>query len=91
MIVNLQGDLPALDPEYVRRVAAVLAQTGADIATLAAEIDDPADRGNPSVVKPVVAWDEGGQVGRALYFTRATAPAGARRRDDRIRWPPRFF
>jgi 3-deoxy-manno-octulosonate cytidylyltransferase (CMP-KDO synthetase) len=76
VVVNLQGDLPALDPSYVRAVANVLAPTGADIATLAAEIDDPADFDNPSVVKPVVTWDVTGQRGRALYFTRARAPSG---------------
>jgi 3-deoxy-manno-octulosonate cytidylyltransferase (CMP-KDO synthetase) len=76
VVVNLQGDLPALDPVYVRDVAKVLETSGADIATLAAEIDDPADRDNPSVVKPVVAWDANGGTGRALYFTRATAPSG---------------
>jgi 3-deoxy-manno-octulosonate cytidylyltransferase (CMP-KDO synthetase) len=75
VVVNLQGDLPALDPAQVRAAADVLAATGADIATLAAEIDDPADCDNPSVVKPVVAWDVTGDRGRALYFTRARAPA----------------
>ena len=76
VVVNLQGDLPALDPSYVRAVAETLEATGADIATLAAEIDDDADRDNPNVVKPVVAWDETGDRGRALYFTRARAPHG---------------
>ena len=76
VVVNLQGDLPALDPRMIRAVADVLAATGTDIATLAAEIDDPADRDNPSVVKPVVAWGADGRQGRALYFTRATAPGG---------------
>jgi 3-deoxy-manno-octulosonate cytidylyltransferase (CMP-KDO synthetase) len=75
VVVNLQGDLPALDPAFVRIVADLLAPTGADIATLAAEIDDPADYDNPSVVKPVVTWDITGRRGRALYFTRARAPA----------------
>jgi 3-deoxy-manno-octulosonate cytidylyltransferase (CMP-KDO synthetase) len=76
VVVNLQGDLPALDPADVRAVVDVLADTGADIATLAAEIDHDADGDNPSVVKPVVAWDASGQRGRALYFTRARAPHG---------------
>lgn len=76
VVINLQGDLPALDPEAVRAVAASLAQTGADIATLAAEIDNDADRDNPNVVKPVVAWEADGRRGRALYFTRAHAPHG---------------
>lgn len=76
VVINLQGDLPALDPEAVRAVASALAETGADIATLAAEIDNDADRDNPNVVKPVVAWETDGQRGRALYFTRARAPHG---------------
>ncbi|HVP83710.1 MAG TPA: 3-deoxy-manno-octulosonate cytidylyltransferase [Rhizomicrobium sp.] len=74
VVVNLQGDLPALDPAQIRAVADVLGD--ADIATLAAEIGDPAERTNPSVVKPVVAWDADGLSGRALYFTRATVPSG---------------
>ena len=76
VVINLQGDLPALDPAQIRAVAAALADSGADIATLAAEIMDPSERTNPSVVKAVVAWHEGGRLGRALYFTRATAPSG---------------
>jgi len=76
VVINLQGDLPALDPEAIRAVAKVLESSGADIATLAAEIDDPADFDNPNVVKPVVAWDKDGRQGRALYFTRSRAPWG---------------
>lgn len=76
VVVNLQGDLPALDPAYIRAVAEVLAPTGADIGTLAAEIDDPADNDNPNATKAVVSWDVTGCRGRALYFTRARAPYG---------------
>jgi 3-deoxy-manno-octulosonate cytidylyltransferase (CMP-KDO synthetase) len=76
VVVNLQGDLPALDPDFVSISVETLGPTGADIATLAAEIDDPADYDNPSVVKPVVVWDVTGTRGRALYFTRARAPWG---------------
>jgi 3-deoxy-manno-octulosonate cytidylyltransferase (CMP-KDO synthetase) len=76
VVVNVQGDLPALDPEVIRATVAVLAPTGADIGTAAAEIDDPADCDNPAVVKPIVAWDVTGMRGRALYFTRARAPSG---------------
>ena len=74
VVVNLQGDLPALEPEMIRAVVAAL--PGADIATLAAEITDPAERDNPAVVKAVVAWNADGQKGRALYFTRTKAPSG---------------
>jgi len=77
VVINLQGDLPALDPAQIRAVAAALTDSGADIATLTAEIVDPSERDNPSVVKAVVAWEGDGKRGRALYFTRATAPTGA--------------
>lgn len=77
VVVNLQGDLPALDPAQLKAVVGALEKSGADIATLAAPIDNEADRGNPAVVKAVVAWDASEKLGRALYFTRATAPTGA--------------
>jgi 3-deoxy-manno-octulosonate cytidylyltransferase (CMP-KDO synthetase) len=73
-VINLQGDLPALDPAQLRAAASALA--GHDIATLAAPITDAADRANPAVVKAVVAWEPDGQKGRALYFSRATVPTG---------------
>jgi 3-deoxy-manno-octulosonate cytidylyltransferase (CMP-KDO synthetase) len=76
VVVNLQGDLPALDPDQLQTVAACLKRSGADIATLAAPIDNEADEVNPAVVKAIVAWDAGERFGRALYFTRATAPTG---------------
>lgn len=76
VVVNLQGDLPALDPSHIRAVVDALAASGADMATLAAEIEDEADRSNTNVVKAVVAWDVSGSRGRALYFTRAQAPFG---------------
>ena len=76
VVVNLQGDLPFLAPGDIHAVVAALTDSGADLATLAAEITDPAERDNPSVVKAVVAWDQGGRLGRALYFTRTAAPSG---------------
>ncbi|MBW8708458.1 MAG: 3-deoxy-manno-octulosonate cytidylyltransferase [Alphaproteobacteria bacterium] len=76
VVVNLQGDLPALDPGQLRCVVEALAKSGADIATLAAPIDNVADEANPAVVKAVVAWDAGERLGRALYFTRSPAPSG---------------
>ncbi len=76
LVVNLQGDLPTLDPALVQACIAALDEGHADIATLAAEITEPEERTNPNVVKVVGA--ETGQPGilRALYFTRATAPYG---------------
>ena len=76
VVVNLQGDLPTLDPKLVSGVVEALTSGEADIATLAVEIKDAAERTNPNVTKAVVALASGGAQGRALYFTRATAPWG---------------
>jgi 3-deoxy-manno-octulosonate cytidylyltransferase (CMP-KDO synthetase) len=76
VVVNLQGDLPALDPEQLKTAVWALEKSGADIGTLAAPIMDEAEETNPAVVKAVVGWDADERLGRALYFTRAPAPAG---------------
>ncbi len=53
IVINLQGDLPTMNPADIRRCAEALQATGADIATLAAEIRDPAEAANPNVVKAI--------------------------------------
>ena len=74
-VVNLQGDLPTLEPRLVRDCLEPLLSPGPDIATLAAEIVEPEERTNPNVVK-VVGTPLSPRRLRALYFTRATAPSG---------------
>lgn len=76
IVVNLQGDLPTLDPALVAACLAPLAEPTADLATLAAEITAERERDDPSVVKVVGSPLAGGRALRALYFTRATAPWG---------------
>lgn len=75
-VVNLQGDLPTVDPGTVRAALAALDAPGADLATACAEIRDPAERADPNVVKLVAGFAPGARRARALYFTRAQAPAG---------------
>lgn len=74
-VVNVQGDLPTIAGGDIQAALAALRAGDADIATLAAEIHDPAERTNPNVVK-VVGSEIGERRLRALYFTRATAPYG---------------
>ncbi len=76
MIVNLQGDLPAIDPADVRAVLAPLADPAVDIATLVAECREDYERREPSVVKCVTAFAPGQRIARALYFSRAPVPSG---------------
>ncbi|MBT5107096.1 MAG: 3-deoxy-manno-octulosonate cytidylyltransferase [Rhodospirillaceae bacterium] len=81
-IVNIQGDLPTVEAAAIRAAFAPLANPDVDIATIAAEITEPAERTNPNVVKAVAGFTSGGgdgaahPIARALYFTRASAPSG---------------
>jgi len=75
-VINVQGDLPTIDPEAIRAALAALADPEVDIATLAALIIDPADGENPNIVKAVTAIDPATGIGRALYFSRAAVPTG---------------
>ena len=75
IIINVQGDLPTLDPKLIS--AAVNALGDADMSTLLAEITDESERTNPNVVKAVLSPSMAQKNhGRALYFSRATVPDG---------------
>lgn len=78
IVVNLQGDLPLIAPAVLRAILLPLRAADIDIASLVAVITDPAERDDPHVVKAVVAFPPAPSdaLGRALYFTRATAPWG---------------
>ena len=69
IVVNLQGDEPFAPPDGIRAVAACLATSSAEMATLVAPIDDMQTLFDPNVVKVVRAAN-----GDALYFSRAPLP-----------------
>ena len=75
-VVGLQGDQPAQDPAYLRTTLALLDDPVVDIGTLAAEIRVNEQRTDPNIVKAVISAVPSAAHGRALYFTRATAPYG---------------
>ena len=75
IVVNVQGDFPTLQPADIKAALAPLADPAVDIATLALEITEDAERTDPNVVKAVCSPVAAGRM-RALYFTRATAPTG---------------
>lgn len=74
-IINVQGDLPLIDPKLIRQSVLPLKDEAVDIATLAAEIVDKDEIENPNVVK-AIGTPISETILRALYFTRATAPHG---------------
>ncbi len=75
VVVNVQGDLPTIDPAAVAASVSPLADPAVHIATLVAVIEREEEKANPAVVKMVGSPVSPGRF-RALYFTRATAPYG---------------
>lgn len=71
-VINLQGDMPFVDPRVIADVARLLAEEpGCDIGTVVAPEASADDRGNVDVVKAILAMTSP-ERGRALYFTRST-------------------
>jgi 3-deoxy-manno-octulosonate cytidylyltransferase (CMP-KDO synthetase) len=75
VVVNVQGDLPTIEPAAIRAALAPFDEAEVDIATIAAEIVRDEEKTDPNVVK-VVGTPIAPDRLRALYFTRATAPWG---------------
>jgi 3-deoxy-manno-octulosonate cytidylyltransferase (CMP-KDO synthetase) len=71
IVVNVQGDMPTLDPTIIKQALGLLTDPKVDIGTLAAVITDEREKTDPSVVKAVIS-----QNGQALYFSRASVPVG---------------
>lgn len=71
IIVNVQGDMPTLDPALIADILSPFSDPDVDITTAAVATTDAREMADPNVVKAVIAAS-----GRALYFTRASAPTG---------------
>ena len=69
IVVNLQGDEPAMPAQLIDQCAGLLADATADIATLASPFRSLDDFLNPNCVKVVRNVN-----GHAIYFSRATIP-----------------
>ena len=70
LIINIQGDEPLIDPAAIDAAAlSLLDDPELQMGTLKKRIEDPAEIGNPNVVKVVTDRD-----GDALYFSRCPIP-----------------
>jgi 3-deoxy-manno-octulosonate cytidylyltransferase (CMP-KDO synthetase) len=72
VVVNVQGDLPTIDPADIRAALGPLSDPAVDIATIAAVITNPAELTNPNVVKVSGAPVTASRL-RGTTFTRANA------------------
>ena len=73
-VINLQGDLPTIDPLAIQRCLAGLTNESVDIATIATRIESDADVQNPNIVKAIASLGEGREVAYARDFVRSTGP-----------------
>jgi 3-deoxy-manno-octulosonate cytidylyltransferase (CMP-KDO synthetase) len=72
VVVNLQGDIPFVQPAAVTAVTGLLAREPAcDLATVMVAEADPSERTNPDIPKVVAAMQADGRTARCLYFTRS--------------------
>ncbi len=69
VVVNLQGDEPAMPSALINQCAALLDDITVDVSTLASPILSQDDFNDPNVVKVVMNCDDD-----AIYFSRATIP-----------------
>ncbi|MEE2996431.1 MAG: 3-deoxy-manno-octulosonate cytidylyltransferase [Pseudomonadota bacterium] len=75
-VINVQGDLPTIDPKMIASVLDPFEEPDVDITTMAVEIVEDRERNDPNVVKVVITLtDENARIGRALYFSRSTVPS----------------
>jgi 3-deoxy-manno-octulosonate cytidylyltransferase (CMP-KDO synthetase) len=75
-VINVQGDLPTLDPSLIREALDPFQDPLVDIATLATSIEDPHELTDGNVVKIALSVDGDETIGRALYFSRTLIPSG---------------
>ena len=69
VVVNVQGDLPLLDPASIRAALSPLADPACEISTLCAELE-PGEIELASVVKVKAEFPPGRTIARALSFSR---------------------
>lgn len=70
IIVNLQGDLPTIEPKVIDQTIALIKSGKYDITTAVCQIREESEKTNPNVVKAIVEWDSE-TTGKAITFTRA--------------------
>ncbi|MBP02059.1 MAG: 3-deoxy-manno-octulosonate cytidylyltransferase [Rhodospirillaceae bacterium] len=76
VIINVQGDLPTLDPQLVTAAHSALIRGSGDIGTIVAKITEESEKTNPNVVKAAVHFNTKQATAPVLYFSRQLIPWG---------------
>ena len=75
-VINLQGDLPELDPELLITLRNLLINNDWDLTTLVSKININEAK-KEQIVKTAINWINT-NIGRAIYFSRSPIPNGAK-------------
>ena len=76
-IINVQGDLPLVNPSDIKTLAQFMLGSEYDMMTLAAPFTNEEDKANPNIVKIAMKDIGVGDKTRAHYFSRSPIPNGA--------------
>ena len=74
-VINLQGDLPSIDPGAIRAVLSPFKTWKADITTLVCKITGNDEAADTNVVKAIVSFMPGQTTAMATDFVRTLPPA----------------
>lgn len=78
-IIHLQGDLPNISGELIKKLANVIKDPSREITTVVAKAS-PEEYNDNSIVKVAIAFSKDNpdvnDIGRAMYFSRACIPFG---------------
>jgi len=75
VIIDVQGDLPSIEPEIIPTALRPVENPEGDISMLTVEIEDEHQKLNPDVVKVLGSPLSDTRL-KARYFSRTTAPLG---------------
>jgi len=76
IVVNVQGDLPTLEPRLIPAAIRALKDPAFQIGTVVAPITVKEELTDNAVVKAALSLAPGADVGPALYFSRNLIPSG---------------
>lgn len=76
-VINLQGDLPLVDPSHLKALHHFMIGSDYSMITLAAPISEESELTNTNVVKIAMEKVDEGQKTRAYFFSRSKIPSEA--------------
>ena len=81
-IINLQGDIPNISPNSIKKLVSIIKKKSVRMATLVTKIRDLKSINDKNIVKAVITKHS--ELNKALYFSRAPIPYSAKEAFEHI-------